>query len=440
MSIDRSPIYNLNAVLKETGLKADVLRAWERRYELPIPQRSAGGHRLYSEYDIETVKWLRARQAEGLSISRAVELWREIHQSGRDPLSGYGHKEAQPPQPTSIADMRIDSLRNLWLEACLNFDDHKAEEALNLAFVLYPVEMVCTEILQKGLNMIGEAWYSGKASVQQEHFASALAARRLETLISATPMPTRRQTVLVGCPPGEWHTLSALMFSLFLRRKGLKVVYLGANIPALQIEETAAAIQPNLIVLATQQLTTSASLQSLVSSLQKLGTPISFGGLVFNRIPELRQRIPAHFLGESMAEGMERIEQLLASPTPAPAAILPDNSLQETARLFRENRAMLERELDQDLQRAGLQYSYIREASAHFNNGLAAALELGDIAFLEADLDWVRKLLSGQQLPGERLHYFLAAYKQTIFNQLGEDSVPITQWIDAYLKRIELKK
>ena len=193
MSIDRSPIYNLNAVLKETGLKADVLRAWERRYELPIPQRSAGGHRLYSEYDIETVKWLRARQAEGLSISRAVELWREILQSGRDPLSGYGYKEALPPQPTPITDIRIDSLRNLWLEACLNFDDHKAEEALNLAFVLYPVEMVCTEILQQGLNIIGEDWYRGKASVQQEHFASALAARRLETLISATPPPTRRK-------------------------------------------------------------------------------------------------------------------------------------------------------------------------------------------------------------------------------------------------------
>ena len=107
------------------------------------------------------------------------------------------------------------------------------------------------------------------------------------------------------------------MFNLFLRRRGLKIVYLGANIPALQIEETAAAIQPDLIVLATQQLTTAASLQSLVSSLKKLGTPISYGGLVFNRIPELRQRIPAHFLGESMTEGMERIEQLLVFPTPA---------------------------------------------------------------------------------------------------------------------------
>ena len=44
--ISQSPAYNLMVVLKETGLKADVLRAWERRYQLPSPQRTPGGHRL----------------------------------------------------------------------------------------------------------------------------------------------------------------------------------------------------------------------------------------------------------------------------------------------------------------------------------------------------------------------------------------------------------
>ena len=76
--LNRNPIYNLSAVLRETGLTADVLRAWERRYELPKPQRTPGGHRLYSDYDVATIKWLQSRQTEGLSISRAVELWKEI--------------------------------------------------------------------------------------------------------------------------------------------------------------------------------------------------------------------------------------------------------------------------------------------------------------------------------------------------------------------------
>src|SRR5215213_9573916 len=86
--VSTTPAFNLKVVLNETGLAADTLRAWERRYGLPLPQRTAGGHRLYSQYDIETIKWLIARQAEGLSISRAVDLWNEQLASGTDPLAG----------------------------------------------------------------------------------------------------------------------------------------------------------------------------------------------------------------------------------------------------------------------------------------------------------------------------------------------------------------
>ena len=79
MESDRTvSLYNLSLVLNETGLKADVLRAWERRYGLPKPVRSAGGQRLYSRQDIATVKWLQARQAEGISIKRATDLWKEL--------------------------------------------------------------------------------------------------------------------------------------------------------------------------------------------------------------------------------------------------------------------------------------------------------------------------------------------------------------------------
>src|SRR5512145_985196 len=86
--VSTTPAFNLKVVLKETGIAADTLRAWERRYGLPMPQRSAGGHRLYSQRDIETIKWLMKRQAEGLSISRAVDLWNEQLASGSDPLAG----------------------------------------------------------------------------------------------------------------------------------------------------------------------------------------------------------------------------------------------------------------------------------------------------------------------------------------------------------------
>ncbi|NTW44356.1 MAG: MerR family transcriptional regulator, partial [Anaerolineaceae bacterium] len=223
--INQSAIYNLNAVLKETGLKADLLRAWEKRYDLPKPQRTEGGHRLYSAHDIEIIKWLKARQSEGLSISRAVELWKEILNSGIDPLERYPQSENKIINQNNATNYRIENLRNNWLDACMKFDGLKAEEILNQAFALYPVETVCVEVLQRGLHLIGESWHQGKTAAQQEHFASALAARRLEALITATPAPTRTGTVLVVGAPDHGETAAGqghdIGFVLRVRDRGV---------------------------------------------------------------------------------------------------------------------------------------------------------------------------------------------------------------------------
>ncbi len=52
----KTPIFNMKVVVEETGIKPDTLRAWERRYGLPEPNRTQGGHRLYSQYDIDMLK------------------------------------------------------------------------------------------------------------------------------------------------------------------------------------------------------------------------------------------------------------------------------------------------------------------------------------------------------------------------------------------------
>src|SRR6185503_962895 len=141
--ISTTPAFNLKVVLKETGLTADTLRAWERRYGLPVPQRTAGGHRLYSQRDIETIKWLMKRQAEGLSISRAVDMWKEQLSSGADPLAGSA--QTTIPSSSIISDQyqsatTLDESRTHWIKACLNFSESTAEQILNQAFSMFPVE------------------------------------------------------------------------------------------------------------------------------------------------------------------------------------------------------------------------------------------------------------------------------------------------------------
>ncbi|MFZ5820363.1 MAG: MerR family transcriptional regulator, partial [Chloroflexota bacterium] len=164
MPISATPAFNLKAVLKETGIAADTLRAWERRYGLPMPERTPGGHRLYSQRDIEIIKWLMAKQDEGLSISRAVDLWKEEIASGPDPLTA-SRQTGMILAPTA----NLDAARQQWMDACLRFDESRAEQTLNQAFSLFPVEAVCMNILQKGLAQVGELWYENRANVQQEH-------------------------------------------------------------------------------------------------------------------------------------------------------------------------------------------------------------------------------------------------------------------------------
>jgi DNA-binding transcriptional MerR regulator len=437
-SISRSPVYNLKAVLKETGLKADVLRAWERRYNLPQPQRTLGGHRLYSEYDIEIVKWLRTRQAEGLSISRAVELWKATIAAGNDPLVEYSPAiTSLAPERLSPADTRIEKLRQHWLEANLAFDGNRVDEILNQAFAMFPIETVCTEILQRGISEIGDYWYLDKASVQQEHFASALATRRLEALIAATPRPTRQQTVLVGCPPGERHTFPGLMLCLFLCRRGFKVVYLGADVPIDRLEEACAVIQADLIILGAQQLTTAATLQTTALTLQSRGIPLAYGGLIFNRVPRLRERIPGYFLGESLEDALHLIERLLVAPIVYSTMIGLDETYQGLVRVYQEKRPLIERALFEELQQAVLPAEFISEANYFFGNGLTAALELGDPSFLEADLEWVNRLLTNRRISSERLIAYLATYSHALHKEIGKASIPITDWIRSYLARDE---
>ena len=188
-----APLYNLSAVVKKTGLKPPTIRAWERRYGMPRPQRTAGGHRQYSQRDIDVLNWLIARQEEGMSISHAVKLWRTLNNQGDDPL--------YDPEPILTKDTdqatfpqtsaEIANLRDEWVDASLSFDRLSAEQVLVRAFALFPPEVVCVQLLQAGLSEIGELWYQGQVTIQQEHFASAMSVQRLEMLIAATPLPTR---------------------------------------------------------------------------------------------------------------------------------------------------------------------------------------------------------------------------------------------------------
>lgn len=442
MTISQAPTYNIKVVLNKTGIAADTLRAWERRYGLPIPQRTQGGHRLYSEYDIEIIKWLLARQAEGLSISRAVDLWNEQIASGSDPLAGIAPSASASPLaiPATAPDSTLATLRKEWVGACTDFDEIAAEQTLNQAFAIYPVETVCMGVLQQGLAQIGKLWYENRATVQQEHFASALAMRRLDALLSAAPAPTRKETILVGCPADEWHTFTPLLLSLLLRRRGYRVIYLGANVPAERFTETAKDAKVHLVLLVAQQLTSAATLQGTAHALTNKDIPVAFGGRIFNLHPSLVESIPAHFLGHSVEAALEETESLLQVRKEAAQPRPVSQEYAAALQFFKSRRAEIEITLRGLVQPLFISPENLMSGIVHLGNNIEAALQLGGMNYLSGEIEWLKTLIKAYERPMQELADFIASYAKAVQQNLNGSGRPIYEWLSAEADRLQKEK
>jgi DNA-binding transcriptional MerR regulator len=427
------PRYNLKAVVKQTGLKPDTLRAWERRYGLPVPERSSGGHRLYSQRDVDTIKWLVSRQQEGLSIKRAVEMWRQVEADGRDPLKTATPLASQlvPAPAQRLVGGTVGELRERWLEACLAYDEQGAEQILAEAFSLYSPEVVALELLQKVVAEVGELWYRDKVTVQQEHFCSELVIRRLESLVMAAPPPTRPGRILAACPPEENHVISLLLVTFLLRRRGWEVVYLGANVPLERLEVTVEVTKPQLVILAAQQLHSAATLMDMAQVLQEQDMLVAYGGLVFNLLPELRTRIAGHFLGEQLEQVPRAVESLMVAPRPAPEADRVPEGFREAGEHFSERRGLIEAQLVQSLIPEGVPSNHLAVANRELGLNIGAALALGNMAFLGADIDWVEGLIKNYRMPAESLDAYLKVYYRVAEEQLDERGEPVVRWLGS---------
>jgi methanogenic corrinoid protein MtbC1 len=437
--ISKKPIYNLNLVLQETGIKADTLRAWERRYHLPQPKRTEGGHRLFSDFDIETIKWLIARQEEGMRISQAVQLWREIESNEQDALLSttidplMEHRAVITEQESA----NLVHIRNRWIQACLNFDESTADQLLTQSFAQFTMETVCVEILQFGLSEIGSLWYQGKASVQQEHFASELAIRRLQSLVTAAPQPIRKRTVLVGCPPDENHTFSALLVSLLLRYRGWDVIYLGANVPKARLKETIEKTRPDLVVMIAMRLATSATLLDTALFLREFDIPMAFGGRIFNILPDMPGRIPGYFLGEDLPGAISIIENLITAPMPPIELTFNPDKYSKIISHFIEMQQHIEIQTLNSLnERPGqhIPLEDIQDANHNLAQDIIAALSLGDISLIGSNLAWVEGLMTNYNIPGGALANYLSAYRDAVNTHMNESGLPIVDGLTSMIQ------
>ncbi len=420
------PLYNLKAVVQKTGVAEHTLRAWERRYGIPAPRRTPSGRRLYSLQDIETIRWLLARQAEGMTVGQAVALWRALTAAGKDPLKEY----APTIISTSPAGSSIGQLRSAWIAAVLSFNEAAAEQVVTEALALYPPETVSAEILRQGIAEIGDAWYRGETTVQQEHFASHLVARRVQAMTLATPPPSRPGRLLILCPPEEVHSLGLLFLTFFLRRAGWDTVLLGENLPLDNLDTTVRTVRPVMAISAAQQLPAVVGLQALAFALRDLGVSLAYGGWIFNRFPPLRERIPAHFLSERLENAPARVEILLAR-NPAPPSVPPisDEYRQALARYRAEELSLHARILSALGARPPDRQPPSWVPDYTFRH-VQAALTLGDLSFADGYMEWLRGWRNPDAPPEMWLDDFLNIYSRQAARLLGNAGNILVDWLE----------
>ncbi len=422
---ERAPTYNLKVVVKETGLTPATLRAWERRYHLFKPLRSPGGQRLFSEDEISLIKWLVARQKEGLSISRAVDLWRS--QASQSPAQIQAPLASHPVP--AMGEGMLDHLRQTWREACLAFNEPEAELAMAKALAVAKPEEVCTQVMQKGLAELGEGWYAGKVSVQQEHFASSLAMRRLYALFAIAPLPNRPGRLLAACPPGEDHDLALLMLAFILRWRGWEVIYLGADVPLDQLDATLQAISPQLVLSVAESLPGAASLNKLAEFTNTRSIPLAYGGGIFNQIPELAERIPGHFLGRQVGAAPQVVEHLLTYRLSQPATRQLPPAYVAALTEFKEKEALIVSRVCQILQSGPIDPRYVEVANTNFTRAVVAALVLGEINYLDYSVEWLNGLLENYGLSPTFAARYYKSFHQAMEEQSGRKAGPVQEWL-----------
>ena len=211
------------------GVQEPTLRAWERRYHLLQPERSAGGYRLYSPADARRIRSMQAHMARGLAAAQAATL--AVSESVREFIA--------PSRPSEL----VDGL----LAAAEAFDATRFDALLDAAFRAGTVAAIRDVVLPL-LAEIGLRWERAELTVGHEHFASHLIERRLLSTAQGWES-AGGPLALLACAPGERHTLGLVCFGLVLADRGWRIAYLGADTPVDQVAEMSASLSPAAVVL-----------------------------------------------------------------------------------------------------------------------------------------------------------------------------------------------
>ena len=297
-------MYTIKEAAHRAGVSIPLLRAWERRYGVVRPVRTPSGYRLYDEAAIDRVRAMRHLIEGGWAASQAA---RHIETEGI-PIAAVASVAAA--DPTGFAGAADPDLTTDFVDAAAALDERRLERLLDDLFVASSsFERIVDDRLMPALRALGEAWQNGNVSVAGEHAASYAVVRRLSAAFDAAGGAGRGRPILVGLPPESRHEIGSLAFATAARRRGMGVVYLGADVPRDSWIEAVGATKARAVVIGIPTASDRASAGEVAQAAIHLGggllVAVGGAGATEATVPDSVIRLPGGIgLAAELLEGV----------------------------------------------------------------------------------------------------------------------------------------
>jgi MerR family transcriptional regulator, light-induced transcriptional regulator len=227
-------VYTIKDLENLTGVKAHTIRIWEQRYNFLKPQRTDTNIRYYGNDELKSILNITLLNKFGFKISH---IDRMNDDEIKDKLVSLSNQQA-------LQERTINEL----IKMMVDFDVLGFEEILDTNIASKGIEKTINQIIFPFMEKVGILWLANQIAPAQEHIITSLIRQKLIVGIEfAKPTFVFNKTVLLFLPENEYHELGILFTNFMLKSRGIKTIYLGANVPVEDIEMVVKTFKPDYI-------------------------------------------------------------------------------------------------------------------------------------------------------------------------------------------------
>lgn len=243
-----------------TGIKAHTIRIWEQRYNFLRPSRTQTNIRRYNNEELKTLLTVALLNKFGYKISRIDDM----------PPAQRTEAVLQLNHP----DAQDEHIVNQLIGCMIDLKAGEFEQLLTGYIMQHGIETTIEGLIFLFLERVGILWQSNRLRPVQEHIVSAIIRQKIIFGIEGLPIQAVESPLFIlFLPEGEHHEMGLLYVYYLLRKKGIATIYLGANVPAADIQYILEEKKPNYLYLHLTSFPSQQKLQRLVAQWLKNDPP-----------------------------------------------------------------------------------------------------------------------------------------------------------------------